>query len=668
MIYHSLLLLFLTEIFANPIVFSSNISHVKQEKLAHYENQNITSVMSGYDPNIESTDSSSDDDYLVGIANAKMNSITTSLYFKFLQQQRNKDMAYETRDYDEDECEDEYESENTYKRYPIFKRPVVFLDNDKGTIIGKSNHGVEEFSGIPFAEPPIGSRRFRHPIPYNSTYNNFKAIHTGPSCMAVHPINFSENASKASDSIPPFIKSLYVDYYLPSVMSEDCLHLNIYRPKGTTKNDKLPIIIFLYGGGFQFGSSNLYPGGKFITESVDMNHPTIFVVINYRLGPWGFLGGKGILKEGSANAGLFDQRLAMEWISDNIQAFGGDPNRITLMGESAGAISIVHHLISNNGDLSYKDKQLFHAVILQSGGAWNFDSITSNFAQSIFYLLALNSRCTTKYAKKDDEILECLRKLDTKELHNAQKYNLDKSNVFPWRAVFGWSPRYDGEFIKDNPAKLISEGKFAKLPTITGNQEDEGTFLTHLFNCKSNEDINKIMKTIFHNATTQEYEALVQLYPHGNPDYESPHRTEGQDESYPGYKRFAAMIGDLIFHAPRRMQLREMPPNVPCYVYHSTSLHNILPKLGTAHSSELCFEFYLNIGPSKTYRRHFISFANHDDPNIGTNLTLWKPYTQEGKETLEIGKHHNDNHITRDEFPRDNSIEYIMKHPEAVVI
>lgn len=550
----------------------------------------------------------------------------------------------------------------------IWRSPNVKLAENRGVIVGRTRFGVEEFLGIPFAEAPLGDLRFKHPMPYNSTYNNFKAVKYSPSCMAIHPLSLSATIKKNIDNIPKFMRSFYLESLNLGDMSEDCLHLNIFRPKGVSKDAKLPVILYIFGGAYQFGSTQLYPGNKFIKESMKMDQPVIFVAINYRMGPWGFLGGKGILNEGSSNAGLLDQRRAMEWVSDNIEAFGGNPNKITVMGESAGAISIAHHLVANDGNLEYNGRQLFHSVILQSGGAWSFDSVTSPFAQNTFAQFAKNAGCLKKDNEEynDAKVIECLRKKDSKDLLHAQNFNTAGNSIPPWQAVFGWSPRYDGKYISNNPMKLISQGKFAKLPTITGNQEDEGTFLTLLFDCFSTKTVNNMMHQIFQNATQAEYNNLVKIYPEGNPDFGSPYRTSISNDLYPGFKRFASIVGDIMFHAPRRLQLENISSKVPRYVFQSTTLHGVLPFLGTMHASELLFEFYLDIGPSQTYRKHFISFANHFDPNVGTGLMRWEPYTDEGKETLNIGM--TENKMSKDIFPRDSNIEYIMRHPDAIVI
>jgi triacylglycerol lipase len=131
---------------------------------------------------------------------------------------------------------------------------------------------------------------------------------------------------------------------------EDCLTVSIRRPTGTEAGANLPVLVWIFGGGFELGSTSMYDGTGLVSASMNLGMPIIFVAINYRVGGFGFMPGSEILKDGSANLGLLDQRLALEWIADNIKAFGGDPTKVTIWGESAGSISVFDQMALYDGD------------------------------------------------------------------------------------------------------------------------------------------------------------------------------------------------------------------------------------------------------------------------------------------------------------------------------
>lgn len=141
----------------------------------------------------------------------------------------------------------------------------------------------------------------------------------------------------------------------------------VYRPKGTTAGDDLPVLFWIFGGGFELGWNSMYNGITWVEASLSQNKPIVMVTVNYRVAGYGFLGGKELLEDGSTNLGLLDQRLALQWVADNIQAFGGDPSKVTIWGESAGAISVFDHMVAYDGNNTYKDKPLFRGGIMNSG-------------------------------------------------------------------------------------------------------------------------------------------------------------------------------------------------------------------------------------------------------------------------------------------------------------
>lgn len=201
--------------------------------------------------------------------------------------------------------------------------PTVIDRTTNVTYKGLSRNSIEAFLNIPYGQDTSGEHRFKPPRPYVHTLGStYDATSCGPACPQT-----------PGPAIAPPIALSDV-----TAVSEDCLHLNVVRPGGTTPGDKLPVLIFIHGGSFWSGQNceiTTTPDGM-ILESVQNGLPIIHVGINYRLGFFGFARNAALKSEGSENAALRDQRLAIEWVRDNIAHFGGDPNKITVSGQSSG--------------------------------------------------------------------------------------------------------------------------------------------------------------------------------------------------------------------------------------------------------------------------------------------------------------------------------------------
>jgi para-nitrobenzyl esterase len=227
------------------------------------------------------------------------------------------------------------------------EQPQPVVDTLLGRILGRRQGKVDAFLGIPFAEAPVGNLRFHPPRPKHAWYPAlYRALNQGPECLQ------SELFASVDDHI---------------VRDEDCLYLNVWRP--AVSKQKLPVMVWVYGGAFIHGGANKpeYFGDQLAHKDV------ILVSFNYRVGALGFLVST---KDGLfGNYGLDDQKTALQWVQDNIEAFGGDPERVTLFGESAGAMSVGLHLLdqhhtpfedSSNFLNPKRKRKLFHAVIMQS--------------------------------------------------------------------------------------------------------------------------------------------------------------------------------------------------------------------------------------------------------------------------------------------------------------
>ena len=300
---------------------------------------------------------------------------------------------------------------------------------------------VERFFGIPYAEPPIGDLRFRKPVPKRPLTSPFKAIKHGSVCYQNYLFNF-----RKSDI----------------VSNEDCLYLNVYSP-GTEKND-LAVMVWIHGGGFVAWESN-----PFVSDLLAAHGDVIVVTFNYRLSLWGFLSTED--EHSPGNYGLFDQHLAIKWVHENIRAFGGDSNRVTIFGESAGGASVLYQ------SMYEENRGLFHRVIAQSGSPstlWASTGVAKQDAEKLGSIIGCESLET-------DELMECLRKVHSNVLNDT--LNDVRNGFFRWPCPF--VPNIDGEFVKKSPKHMfdIDTGVksdeiefFHTLDFLTGIVEEEGAF------------------------------------------------------------------------------------------------------------------------------------------------------------------------------------------------
>lgn len=397
----------------------------------------------------------------------------------------------------------------------------------------------------------------------------------------------------------------------------------------------------------------MYDGASLVRESVENGKPIIFVAVNYRVGGFGFLPGKEILQDGSANLGLLDQRLGLEWTADNIAAFGGDPEKVTIWGESAGSISVLDQMALYDGDISYKGKDLFRGAIMNSGSIVPASPVDSSKGQVVYDMVVAKAGCSSSA-----DTLACLRSLSYERYLNAAN---SVPGLLSYSTVsLSYLPRPDGKALTASPDALIASGKYAKVPFIVGDQEDEGT-LFGLFtpNLTTKADVTEYLSTVFFPATAKgTLSGLVDTYPtiteHG-----SPHRTSLLNNWYPQFKRVSAILGDLTFTLTRRIFLdaaHAANPDVPSWSYLATYNYGT-PILGTFHGSDLLQVFFgiLPNNARKSIRGYYYSFVYEGDPNTNSNLPAW-PRWSTGKELMTFEA--NRNTLQKDDF-RSESYEYL---------
>ncbi|KAM5474762.1 hypothetical protein MferCBS49748_000169 [Microsporum ferrugineum] len=306
-----------------------------------------------------------------------------------------------------------------------------------------SRPSVVEYLGIPYANAPVGDLRFAPPVRFFSD-KPFEAANFTPS----KPIKYPNETAV----LRPIIENFAGQNVKPQ--SEDCLKLNVWAKKTSSK--KKPVLLWIHGGRFAIGSTNsLFYQGKYLADKEDV----IVVSINYRLNVFGFPGAPGLPQ----NLGLLDQRMGIEWVRDNIAGFGGDPNRITIFGQSAGGVAVDYHTYT------YVRDPIVNGVISMSGTALSMTPNTPEQSQKYWYTLSEALGCGSS-----GDTLPCVRsKPATDVLAAVSKVPPEPSKAIP-QPVF--HPTVDEKIVFSNYEERASKGMFAKVPYLVGNCDYEAGY------------------------------------------------------------------------------------------------------------------------------------------------------------------------------------------------
>lgn len=465
-----------------------------------------------------------------------------------------------------------------------------------GPISGKTIDGINEYRGIPFAAPPVGKLRWMPPQEPTSWKKTRKCVKFGPTCP---------QPQQKKDG----------NY------SEDCLYLNVWTP-AKSADDKLPVMVWIHGGGFNFGSASQseYYGKNLAEKGV------VVVTLNYRLGPLGFFVHPQLSKESphgvSGNYALLDQIAALKWVKNNIAAFGGDPSRVTLFGQSAGSRSVLLQLIS---PLS---AGLFHRVIAQSGGP----IIGSEYLSPVFNGDMKNvSKMGEALASRlgcdnSSDVIAAMRSKSAKDIIAAAACS---TSIFDEYLFF--APVFDGYALPKDPYAAYFNGLHHNVPLITGSTLNEGTlYLINEKNLPVKKYINFLKARFFDN-----YFKAFEMFP---VRYASD---------------VAAVIDRFITIAVNAQPARLIAgcmknSGSKAYLYHFTRLPNtaLAKKAKVHHGVDLAYVFgnqsvsdgYCDIDMelSKIMMAYWVNFAKTGDPN-GPGLPLWPEYENHSDINIEFG-------------------------------
>ncbi|WP_185974627.1 carboxylesterase/lipase family protein [Deinococcus detaillensis] len=476
----------------------------------------------------------------------------------------------------------------------------VTVQTTQGAVIGTQGT-VNTFLGLPYAAPPLGDLRWKPPQPPTSW---------------IAP----RSATTFSSQCPQAVIGLFA---LPGETpgevrgNEDCLYLNVYAPKTATPQSHLPVMFWIHGGAFTAGSASTYDG-SILAEKNDM----VVVTVNYRLGALGFLSLPALSAESggeSGNYGLMDQQAALKWVRQNIAAFGGDPQRVTVAGESAGAMSICAQLTSPQA------AGLFEGAILQSGlctSPGNAVTLADAAQRNVRYASNLGCRA-------DD--LVCLRNVDPAKLALTKVPGLrPASNLV-------WSPVYASGLLPLTLQDAFAQGKFSRIPVMSGTNHDEG----RLFVSVASPEGKPISPVLYWGAAGLTAGAgnavnVLSKYPYRR--YGTPALA------------FATLFTDAVFSCPALRVDDALSQYVPVYAFEfadpqaATTIKSPadLPGMGSAHSSSLVYAFQTSVpgladsaqlspaqrSLSDLFSSAWATFVKTGNPNP-VGKTDWRAYSSE---------------------------------------
>lgn len=467
-----------------------------------------------------------------------------------------------------------------------------------GLRVGMGEEIVDVYKGIPFAAPPVGERRWKPPVPAEAWQDVRSCLRYGPACPQPKPLIGAN----------------------PTHQSEDCLYLNVWAP-GNRVEGGYPVMVWIHGGGFTTGAgSQSYYNGKALAR-----RGVVVVTANYRLGPFGFLALAELSKESprnvSGNYGLLDQIAALRWVQRNIGAFGGDPGRVTLFGESAGAVSVCWLLISPPA------KGLFHRAIAQSGTALGRIRHLREKRYGQEPMEAVGRRILKRLGGgRAEDPVGFLRAVDADTLLEASSA---AQGLFGRGVKFG--PVVDGRVAPEDPRVLFREGKQHRVPFMAGSNADEGTVFLAQLPVKRKLAYRFILRRL---SRGHLHELLEQF----------PAET---------HAAVPAALNRLVtvsaFSGPARATARAMTRVTgKVFLYHFTRVmpNKAFEKYGAFHGTEIPYAFGnvkkggryddTDLGLAETMSAYWVQFATTGDPNC-EGLPAWPAYSPDRDTVLILG-------------------------------
>jgi para-nitrobenzyl esterase len=476
------------------------------------------------------------------------------------------------------------------------------ITTTKGAVRGVEENGIAVFRGIPFAAPPIGANRFRTPQP-------------------VEPWTGMRDASAFSATAPQIRMPSGILPRQDEPTDEDCLYLNVWTPGADAQ--KRPVMVWIHGGGFTGGSgSSAWYGGGNLARRGDV----VVVTVNYRLGALGFLY-EPSLGEAPANFGMLDQVAALQWVRDEIAAFGGDPANVTIFGESAGGMSVGCLMGSSLAG------GLFHKAIPQSGAAHNALTPEQAAASADAFRDALEVRGLNA---------EALRELPVEKILEAQQKTQMSMGQRMKGLAMPFQPVIDGNFLEQPAIEAIRGGSVKDVPTLIGTTSHEWKLFTAMAP-DGGSDIDDASATrriarLLDPENQQKAADILDVYRKS---------AEAAGEPTDGLSLFEAAMTDFGFRVPADRLAEAQAAQQPLtfsyrFDWPSPAMEG---RLGACHAVEIPFVFgttntskaFSGSGPevealSDTVMDAWLAFAKTGSPN--TEALPWLPYDANARRTM----------------------------------
>lgn len=475
----------------------------------------------------------------------------------------------------------------------------MIVETGSGRLAGVYERGVHAFKGVPYAEPPVGELRWLPPKP-------------------PRPWPGVRSASAFGPIAPQPVVPLFGAAAAPEIQNEGCLYLNIFTPG--LDHARRPVMVWIHGGAFSMGSGSQPP---YSTGTLARNQDIVLVTINYRLGALGFLNLNEVTRgriPSTGNEGIQDQVMALKWVRENIASFGGDPDNVTVFGESAGAMSIGCLLALPDAE------GLFHRAILESP--------VGEMARPKDFSVKITEEFLNLVGVRADDI-QGLKRLPVERLLAAQQKTAAKTR----QGAAPFVPVADGVVLPRLPLKALESGQGRRVPTLIGSNLDEDKFFA-IMNRVGNVDEAMLRKTASKYVVAEDVPRLLEAY-----------RTvrENSGESTAPFDLYSAINTYFMFRQTAiriaEAQCQHGPGGYNyLFTWKSPAAGGIL---GACHALEVGFVFgqyddtFCGSGPEADRLSHSIqdawgSFARAGDPSC-PSLGVWPKYS-EGRATMVLGR------------------------------